>query len=1548
MFHLLTAKSLKFKSLSMKKLLTFSLFLYSFALIAQPAYDNCETVFQLGVAPNCPIDTIFNNVNATESDIGFDNFPPCFNGGSPVRDVWISFVASDTIFDYAIELTACPDPNLSLVPILQPQIAVYRGDCGFDELQLLDCATTEVGESNLTFELDGLTPGLEYFLRINDWSASATPNMGAFKLCVKERDPVVIIGETDMSEACMGEIYDSGGPDGDYENNENFTFTICPQDFHNCLLFSLEYFNMENNDPPFGNIGDQLIFYDGPNTNSPVIGQTSGGDFEPPNGGGVCYQVAATSGCMTLEFISNGAITFEGFHGFWECSQDDCDIPDPIEVAALADDQQIVDNITTPQTVVTIDTIICPDGAIGTFLTDDSPLGLGLEKGLLITSGAATNAVGPNNNAASSTINGGDGDADLDLISTLYGNGSLSNDACIVELDVFVATDELTFEYIFASEEYPEFSVSTFNDIFAFLVSGPGITGDPALGNQENIATLPDGSGTLIEIASVNQQTNWEYYRNNNNNAPNNTLSQSIQYDGLTSDFYGVKKSLTARADVIPCNTYHLKLAIADRGDSSFDSGVFVSELKGGTPSIGVQYFSGIDYLVEDCTAIPDNVTISLGTIQEDDTSFDIVIGGTATLGVDYTLDIPSTITIPAGQSELTFPIMPISDGIMEGTETIEIQLTNNFGCGTVVFSTIVINLEDALEVSIFAGQDTVFVCQDGCAGLTVQGAQNYVWSPASAGFDDNFSATPEICPTESQFIDVLGTLGVCSDRDTIWVQLIDPEVEIMPQGITDFCVGDSVQLTAINNVGNAGLQWTPGTSIEPDATTQTVTVKPTQNTSYIATVELVGCMAADTFQVNVDEFDFPELLVLDTFICQTYPVTLAAPIGNTTTTYQWTSNPNDPSSIDCDTCANPVVVPQENTVYTLVATSENGYCDQTADINIEVAPAVLDVAQSDTIEICLGEVVNLSAITSTGGTGLMWFPSDSLSSTTNTDIIANPTQTTTYFATLDVGECSVIDSVTIVVDSLPDLNIIAIPDMESYCEGDEITFISQTYEPFDYPNIDFFWMPPTGQQTPDSNLNMVIFAPPGETTYIRETTNRGCSSLDSITITAVPTTQISIDPPFSQVCAGDEVQLQVNTVLIPDPEEITWSPEGSLSCTDCLDPIATPTGTTTYSVELDFDGCPVNASATIEIIGNPSFQPPSVTNVCIGTPVILNGLNDPNSTYVWNGGELVNDPNPQPEVTPNVTTTYDVVIDNGVCQSMFSVTINVIPDYSLESVVGDTICIGETATISGAAIDVNGNAVSGTYTWMDANGNVVGNGASLDLSPAAGVNTYTLSFQDDANCDNPEEMVDVEVNDTPQLTDLNVLVDGTAVDTVFEGQSLILSASPEFTTGTFTFFDENDAVIPDDDAIIHNVGGDGNLIAPNVEGTDPNSFVTAIYDVTYLDANGCDISLSDTIIVLNSPVEIPNAFTPNADGINDVFTLTGLPVTLLEFRIYNRWGNAVYEVKNGRSDTDGWNGGKDNDLDKPAPADVYIYYIKYQINDLEPVTLKKDVTLIR
>ena len=303
----------------MKQLLTtLSCILLTLGMAAQPLNDDCDGLIDLGVAPYCPDVTIpgneseiYDNVDATTSDIGFGNNPTCFNGGGTQRDVWFAFTTSDTIFDYTITVMGIDAPD-GTASIVNPQVALYRGDCMVDGLAELLCASAEPGETMIELDAEGLTPNVTYFIRINDYSDSGTPNSGAFKLCVDEREPINMIDEGG-STACSGELYDSGGPDGDYENNEDFTYTICPSTPNQCITFTLAYYNIEYSD--FG-ITDQLLFYDGDEVDpANLVASIGGSDFatEVSNGGGVCYEVQASSGCMTVQFISDGSSTFEGF-----------------------------------------------------------------------------------------------------------------------------------------------------------------------------------------------------------------------------------------------------------------------------------------------------------------------------------------------------------------------------------------------------------------------------------------------------------------------------------------------------------------------------------------------------------------------------------------------------------------------------------------------------------------------------------------------------------------------------------------------------------------------------------------------------------------------------------------------------------------------------------------------------------------------------------------------------------------------------------------------------------------------------------------------------------------------------------------------------------------------------------------------------------------------------------------------------------------------------------------------------------------------------------
>ena len=1242
----------------MKRLILLCLTFLTFNALAQvPANDDCSGIINLGEGPSCD-STIYNNVDATASQI-FDppstfNVPSCWDNVN--NDVWFEFLvpADGSIVDFTITLSG-DDTNGNT--LTQPQIAVYRGECAANELDEILCAKADVGEPTLEVDLLGLTPGIPYFIRVDDFSATATPNWGDFIVCVDTLQQVNTIDEGG-STSCSGQLFDSGGPDDDYQNDENNVFTICPPAPNNtCITYSLEYFNIEE-------FGDAINIYDGDNTGAPLLVSIDGSGFgnnTVDGGGGVCFVTQASSGCLTVEFLSDGTGTFEGFSSFWECSTQPCEVPDPVLVDANVSNIDISDAVATPQTVVTVDTIICDQGSYGTFLGDGTDLGL--ERGLVLTSGSIQNAVGPNTSGSSSDITGSGGDADLDYLSTTFGNGATSNDACIVELDVFVATDELVFEYIFGSEEYPEFVNSNFNDIFAFLISGPDIVGDPGLNNQLNIATIPNTT-TQVEINTVNNLMNWEYYRNNE-------IGQSIEYDGLTSDFLGTKKSLTARADVTPCNEYHLKLAIADRGDSSFDSGVFISEIKGGTPQLSVNFASGIDYLIEGCSGIDDELQVTLNNPQDEASSYGVTIGGTATLGVDYILNMPDTIVIAPGETLLSFPLVPIIDNINEGIETITITLSNNFGCGNINFTEITIELGDAPVVNVNLGQDSAFVCANSGITLSVDGAASYFWTPVSV-ISDPSSPNPFATPTTDTWVNVIGTVGTCTAEDSIFLQIIDPQISINPITTPNICEGATVSLEAINNVSNQGLIWTPGITL-PDPNAQVISDMPAVTTTYTATVELEGCEAEASITVNVDPFDFPDLTTLDTTLCESHFLDLANPIPGTNTTYLWTPNQN----MNDNTLPNPTVQATSGTVtYTVVATSVNAFCTQTASVNITGTPASASIANADTVFICLDETVDLFANTSTGGVGFQWLsnPFDpTLTPITDTAITITPTVSTTYFTELTVGACTVFDSIFVKVDSLPDLSLEAIPMKDIYCAGDIVSLVSPTYEPSNFMDITHLWNPATSINSDLENLNLVLIMDE-TTTYTRVVNNNACSETTTVTLEVVdPNLLLSWSD--TTICTDESL---VITELLGDDNFMWSSSNGDDYSGEASNTLSfTPTSSTQIAVSATISDCSASTTASVNISDSPdvfiSSDPLVTGGIELGTEVTFTAVVSnptPGDQFIWtdNTGQVIGTTNPLIFTVIEEANELSVtVINDAGCESTFVLPFTgTIPNYQV------------------------------------------------------------------------------------------------------------------------------------------------------------------------------------------------------------------------------------------------------------------------------------------
>lgn len=1250
------------------------------------AFD-CATMVNLGEAPACQ-PTVYTNKNATPSNIATVDTVSCFQSAMAQRDVWFRFQCPISLLDVRVTITGTGG-----MPITNPEFAIYRGDCIFDGLAELDCASAGAGQISTMLDLFGLTPNIDYYIRVSDWSATATPNWGDFTVCVDSIPPIVNVTQG-SSSLCAGTLYDSGGEFGDYLANEDHTFVICPDQQSECISFTLEYYNLEPTINPFGaGEGDQLSFYDGDSPNAPLLASLDGAGFSQQDvagGGGVCFSVQATSGCLTVVFESDASVQEAGWKGTWQCSSDPCVDMETLTVDTLnINADSIVAAISTGGAVVTVTDIFCDPVQFGTFKFATESNDLNMEKGLLLTSGSATNAEGPNTFGGIGTnLDPFDdpGDADLNYLSTLFGSGSESHDACIIELDVFAATNEVVFEYVFGSEEYPEyiFNAGGFNDIFAFLVSGPGITGDPNLSNSAmNIAVLPN-STIPVQIDSVNNQANWQYYRNNE-------LSQTIQYDGLTSDYLGVKKSLTARVPVIPCNTYHLKLAIADRGDEAFDSGVFVSEIKAGSPDVEIQFASGIDYFIESCTGDDDTLYITLSEVPTVATSFNIGLGGSATLGIDYLLNIPPSITFQPGQTTLAFPIVPLPDVLPEGTETILINISRNYGCGEVILKTLVAEIKDGVEV-VVSGGDTLRVCKGDFLQLNASGANTYFWQPTAA-VSNAYIADPVTSPTQSLWVSVTGAVGACEDTDSVFIKVVGPTIAVSALSPTTICLGGTVALQAIVDPPNTPISWAPALGLD-DPTSLTPIATPTLPLTYTASITTEGCTVNGFVTITVDTLHFPDL-ISDTVLCQNYPVQLATAL-NTTTQYEWTpadglSNPN---------VSGPIALADQTTTYTLVATSQNGACTQSESVTVTIILSDIEIAGEDLRLLCLGESDTLVATTNPPGSTVTWSPPFFLNTSTGPTVITTPTESVTYTATYDIVSgnrtCTVYDSVRVKVDSLPDQSIRRVMDKEVYCQGDTIYFISNTYEPASFPGIQHAWLPHGTFLTPEENWNLVIIA--NDTfTYQRVTEIGGCLDTAEIYVPVfIPPTMTAVADP-AVVCPGESSQITV-TVTPGNPDyEYEWEQMSavSLSCDDCLNPVATPAQTTMYQIGIKDLPCPAGTSVAVFVEQLPVLQLADNPVICSSGSVVLNTSNQNDVTYTWTPSTFLDNPNSaNPVASPTQTITYHVVAQGPNCTSEGDVTVTYF-NASIDAGPDQIICEGNSAVLTATA-----TGDPGTLVW--------------------------------------------------------------------------------------------------------------------------------------------------------------------------------------------------------------------------------------------------------
>jgi len=620
---------------------------------------------------------------------------------------------------------------------------------------------------------------------------------------------------------------------------------------------------------------------------------------------------------------------------------------------------------------------------------------LGIDSGIILTSGLIANAEGPNDNSGITGTPGGGGDADLTALS-----GVTTFDACVLEFDVTVEFDTLKFQYSFGSDEYTTYVNTSFNDVFGFFISGPGIVG------ENNLAIIP-GTPTPISINTVNPLENEEYYIDNGVGctpgwggcmedplvAPYTTDDYYINYDGFTV-------LLNAIQVVTPCETYHLKLAIADGSDNILDSGVFIKSRSltsyGITLASSTSVGAGFDNAIEEC--VDAYIKFLAADTLTADYTVHFEIGGTATNGVDY-IYVPDSIVLNAGEIEDSIFIIPFADFITEGFESVTIYLVNS--CDGEPYDSVTIEIQDKVELDLNIEPDTT-ICIYDTLTLTVSGGLEYFWSP---GFNisTTYGDTVLVYPTSSMEYTVVTYLGTCVGNDTVMVNVSPPPDAYLGPDVT-ICLGDDHQFSV--PPGNEYL-WDPPTYLD-DITISDPIATPTDTgvVEYnLAVTDIYGCTNYDTV-ILYTQADPPALAWPDTLVCPGSPVQLYASGG---VSYTWfpIEGLSDPA------INNPIAITEISQLYNVWVIDANG-CDDTVSVLVDIEPFP-DIDAGPLTVIYQGETATLLGASSVAD--YEWAPPDYLSDIYAMQPTSTPEHSIWYYLTAvsPIG-CVSIDSVHVVV----------------------------------------------------------------------------------------------------------------------------------------------------------------------------------------------------------------------------------------------------------------------------------------------------------------------------------------------------------------------------------------------------------------------------------------------------------------------------------------------------------------------------------------------------
>ena len=535
--------------------------------------------------------------------------------------------------------------------------------------------------------------------------------------------------------------------------------------------------------------------------------------------------------------------------------------------------------------------------------------------------------------------------------------------------------------------------------------------------------------------------------------------------------------------------------------------------------------------------------------------------------------------------------------------------------------------------------------------------------------------------------------------------------------------------------------------------------------------------------------------------ICSGQPGTVTATVSPAMAgTYTWNTGA---------TGATLSASPNATTIYTVTFTPTGG-CPGSASAAITVNPTpVLTVSNAT---ICSGQSATLTASSTVAGGTFTWNPGGINGSTLNVTPLTTTTYTVSYSSPAGCAAVNVNGTVT--VNPTPSVTV----NNLTICNGQSATLTATPT----VPGGTYTWN--TGATSQSISVN-----PSTNTTYtVNYSTAAGCAAASaSGTVTVNPSPVLTATN--ATICAGQTATLQA-TATTPGGT-FTWNPGGISGSSLTVSPATTTTYTLSYTSGAGCNAPNITSTVTVNPVATVSVNSPTI---CDGNSATLTATPSiPGGTYLWNTGATT----ASITVNPNTTTTYSVVYTStaGCASPSASGTLTVNPT-PVVSVNNDTICIGQTGSLSAVSTLPNGS-----FSWNPGGFTT----PTIQVSPQQ-TTTYTVVFTSNLNCPSAPVSGTITVNPNPAITVSNVAI--------CFGQTATLTATTSIPGGIFTWTPGN---------------ANGATLTVN-----PAS--TTTYTVNYSAGTGC-AAVPQTATVTVNP--IPTIVIPN-DTIcaGQTGTLTATP----------------------------------------------------------------------